>query len=150
MLLRVFYALVPIICIVILQNFYIQSAIFAKQSATTRGAELSAGEEEDEEGKKILGEEALWISRMVCSAATAVVHFRTVQEPDLLRKFIYFLMPLSFFFNIMSVIQGQQDQVLMFTMTVRMITPLPAASFTTGNLYAGEYSSSDSLDSRCS
>ena len=77
-LLRVFYALVPIICIVILQNFYIQSAIFAKQSATTRGTELRAGEEEDEEGKKIHGEEALWISRMVCSAATAVVHFRTI------------------------------------------------------------------------
>jgi hypothetical protein len=35
-LLRLFFAVLPVICVAILQNFYVQSAVFASQTASGR------------------------------------------------------------------------------------------------------------------
>lgn len=67
LLLRVLFLGVPFFFIAVLQNFYVQSVIFA----TERAAAINRGEEEEASGgdEQVEAEE-LWKGRLVCLAAT--------------------------------------------------------------------------------
>jgi hypothetical protein len=82
--LRFFFYVLPIICVAVLQNFYIQSLIFAFQRAKSlyKSKPDMSDESDDAEADDVADSSSLWQQRLVClDACNASTWLALLQAP---------------------------------------------------------------------